>query len=401
MTRTVQTLRALSFVAMLALAPGAMPQHPHAGHGKAGGGARPSTELQATATIDARGVLWAAHKDAGHIAVSRSEDGGRNWSAPVRVTPAPETTDTGGDARPKVAVGPGGEVYVTWTRPLARPYTGEIRFSRSVDGGASFSAPMVVHADRQQITHRFDAIAVNARGQVFVAWIDKRDQEALRAKPGAAYRGAAVYWAVSDDRGASFRGDYKLADHSCECCRIGMLPREDGGMNAIWRHVFAPNTRDHALGVLGADGKAGPMARATFDDWKVDVCPHHGPSLAADAAGRLHAVWFTGVADKAGVHYARLREGGTEGQRRIGGQSAEHADLASIGDRLAIAWKEFDGKRSRLRALRSDNAGGQWRELELASTEGPSGQPQVLAGKAGFLVFWHRRDASLSVVELP
>jgi len=382
----------------------AFAQHDHADHGKgkAKGGmavGKTGTDLAASAVFDEKGVLWTAHKESGHIAVSRSDDLGRSWGKALRITPAPEATDSGGDARPKIAAGPGGALYVTWTRPLAKPYTGEIRYSRSIDGGMTFSAPAIVHADRQQITHRFDSLAVNAKGQVFVAWIDKRDQEALRGK--GAYRGAAVYWAVSDDRGATFRGDYKLADYSCECCRIGLLPAEDGTVQAIWRHVFEPNVRDHAMGVLTPEGKAGEVVRATFDDWRVDVCPHHGPSLARDAAGQVHAVWFTGAADKAGVFYGRMRKGGVDGQRRIGGAAAEHADLAAAGNRIAVAWKEFDGERSRLRAMRSDDAGATWRESELASSGGPSGHPFVLARDGAFHVFWNRRDAPLSVVPLP
>ncbi|HUN68518.1 MAG TPA: sialidase family protein [Burkholderiales bacterium] len=389
-------------LAACAAAHSAIAHEGHGEHGRSmgGGAGKEAAEQNASAAFDARGVLWAVHGDSGRIAVSRSEDLGRSWRKPVRVTAAIEATDSGGDARPKIAVGAGGELYVTWTRPLARPYTGEIRFSRSVDGGASFSAPLVVHADRQQITHRFDSIAVNAKGQVFVAWIDKRDQERLGAN-AKTYRGAAVYWAVSDDRGASFRGDFKLADYSCECCRIALLPREDGGVYAFWRHVFEPNIRDHALGEITARGAAGKVVRATFDDWRVDACPHHGASLAQDAGGQLHAVWFTGAPGKSGVYYGRLREGAVDGQRRVGGQTAEHADLSAIGNKLAIAWKEFDGERSRLRAARSDDAGRTWRESELAATDSPSGQPFVLAHDGTFYVFWNRRDAPLSVVTLP
>ncbi|MGH8018920.1 MAG: sialidase family protein, partial [Opitutaceae bacterium] len=201
-------------------------------HGGMGGDRAAQAELGAQAAFDAKGVLWAAHKVSGHIAVSRSEDLGRTWLNPVLVTPAPEQTDTGADARPKIALGPGGGIYVTWTRPMTKPYTGEIKFSRSVDGGRSFSAPVVVHRDRQEITHRFDSIAVNTKGQVIVAWIDKRDLMAAATAKGPAYRGAAVYFAVSDDHGATFRGDYKLADNSCECCRIALVCHADGGVTA-------------------------------------------------------------------------------------------------------------------------------------------------------------------------
>jgi hypothetical protein len=385
--------------AMVSRLPAACAQH--AGHGMPVTGAdstRP--DLGATAAFDARGALWAAHKDGGYIAVSRSDDAGRNWSQPVRVNSAMEPTDSGADARPKIALGNDGEIYVTWTRPLGKPFTGEIRFARSLDGGRSFSKPVTVHADRQEITHRFDAMAVNNKGQLFVAWIDKRDGVAAARARAPEFRGAAVYFAVSDDQGASFRGDYKLAEHSCECCRIALRPQEDGSLLAMWRHVFAPNIRDHALARMMPDGKAGEVRRVTFDDWRVDVCPHHGPSLDMDAGGRLHAVWFTQAPKNSGVFYGRLREGGVDLQRRIGGDSAEHADLAIIGNRVAVAWKEFDGERSRLRAMISENAGEHWRERELAVTADASDHPRVLVRTGTFQVFWNTRREPLLTVPL-
>ncbi len=372
----------------------------HADHGMPAKGtdaARP--DLGATAAFDAQGVLWAAHKDGGYIAVSRSADAGRSWSKPARVNNSLEATDMGADSRPKIVLGTGGEIYVTWTRPLGKPFTGAIRFARSLDGGRSFSAPVTVHADRQEITHRFDAMAVNNQGQLFVAWIDKRDGVAAARAKGPEYRGAAVYYAVSGDRGASFRGDYKLAEHSCECCRIALRPQDDGSVLAMWRHVFAPNIRDHALARMTPDGRPGEVRRVTFDDWRVDVCPHHGPSLDGDADGRLHAVWFTQAPKNSGVFYGRLRDGGVDLQRRVGGATAEHADLAISGNRVAVAWKEFDGERSRLRAMISDDAGEHWRERELAATPGASDHPRVLARAGAFHVFWNtRREPLLTVV---
>src|SRR6202040_2075816 len=100
-----------------------------------------------------------------------------------------------------------------------------------------------------------------------------------------------------------------------------------------------------------------------FDDWRIDACPHHGPSLAADAAGRLHAVWFTEGPKRSGVFYGRLGKDGVEALRRMGGETAEHADLAIIGERVAVAWKEFDGERSQLRAMLSEDGGNSWRDI--------------------------------------
>jgi hypothetical protein len=384
-------------------------QHAHHGAepapratGAKGAERMPRGALGSSATVDAAGAIWAVHTDGNHVVVRRSADAGATWSAPVRVNAQPERIEADGDSRPKIATGPGGEVYVTWTKPLSRPYTGEIRFSRSLDGGKTFSEPVAVHADRQEITHRFDSVATSKDGRVFVAWLDKRDGVAARAaKAKPEYRGAAIYFAVSDDRGASFRGDFKVADHSCECCRISLLPQQDGSMLAMWRHVFEPNERDHAVAQLNPDGSVTRFRRATFDRWRIDACPHHGPSLARDADGQLHAVWFNQGPQNAGVSYGRLRDGGVEGQRRIGGEAAEHADLAIIGRRVALVWKEFDGEQSVLRAMRSDDAGRNWTEHRLGATGGASAQPRVLVRDGRFIAFWHTRQEAVKTVVLP
>jgi hypothetical protein len=206
---------------------------------------------------------------------------------------------------------------------------------------------------------------------------------------------------VSDDRGATFRGDFKLADHSCECCRIALVPHRDGTVSALWRHIFAPNIRDHAMARLLPDGKPGEVRRATFEDWHVDACPHHGPSLAEDGTGRLHAVWFSLAPESTGVFYGRLTQGGVEGLRRVGRETAEHADLAVKGDQVAVAWKEFDGERSLLRGMMSKDGGENWQEHELASTGGASDQPRVVTFQDRFHVLWNTRNEPLSVIAFP
>ena len=380
-------------------------QHAHqAGHGAPATGK--GAELGALAAVDSHGIFWAAHKDGRHVVVSRSDDLGRSWSKPVRVTTDAEGTDTGGDARPKVAIGNQGEVYVTWTRSLRKPYTGEIRFSRSVDGGQSFSLPITVHADRQEITHRFDAISVNRNGQVFVAWIDKRDSAKAGASKARDYRGAAVYFAVSDDSGASFRGDYRLAEHSCECCRIALSPRADGSVLALWRHVFAPNIRDHALAAMYPDGRAGGVQRATFDDWRIDACPHHGPGLAAAPDGGYHAVWFgirkKGNEDIAAVRYAHLLADGSpvlESVRALPDERAEHADVLAAGQRVAVVWRSVSGVQSTLHAWLSKDGGKTFHLQTLGKVQGDNDHPRLAQQGARMVAVW-RNAKEVQVHEL-
>lgn len=79
------------------------------------------------------------------------------FSKPIKINLQNQKIGTDGDARPKISLANNGNIYVTWTQLLSAPYSGYIWFSRSLDGGKTFSPPIIVHQDRQQITHRFDA----------------------------------------------------------------------------------------------------------------------------------------------------------------------------------------------------------------------------------------------------
>lgn len=363
----------------------------------------PKIELGSSAAVDADGNLWIVSKEAatggGYLVLQTSRDMGQTWSAPKRVQQTPEAISADGENRPKLAFGSKGEIYLTYTKPLARPYTGDIRFARSTDGGRSFSAPITVHANRDLITHRFESLIVDQAGRIYVAWIDKRDAEAAAARKQR-YAGAALYYAVSDDGGVSFKGDYKVADHSCECCRIALALNPAGQPVALWRHVYAPNARDHALLALTADGKLGEPVRASFDDWRIDACPHHGPALAYAADSTRHQVWFNVKDNEGGVFYARANPAGVLGAPlKLGTAQAEHADVVVSGTELALAWKQFDGKATAIIGKLSSDGGLTWRDREFARTQGASDQPHLLNTGAGIILVWRTQNEGVLVIK--
>jgi hypothetical protein len=284
---------------------------------------------------------------------------------------------------------------------------------RSSDGGHTFSAPFTVHADRQVITHRFQSVGFDAQGVLHTLWIDKRDGEAARAAAGgqrSAYVGAAIYRNESRDGGASFGPDLKVAEHSCECCRIALAPTPEGQLGALWRHVFA-GERDHAFlrlgGASAASAAPAEPVRASRDGWKLEVCPHHGPGLASAAHGGFHAVWFGERDGAAGVRYGRL---GADGQplgavQRLPDAAAEHADVMSAGQRVAIVWRSYDGQAFHLRAWVSHDDGEHFSLRELASTALDNDHPRLASGggdasgSARLVVVWRTEDG-LSAFDL-
>ena len=148
----------------------------------------------------AEGRLWTAFVQDQHVYVSSSDDFGKQFSEAVRVNPVPEDAEHNGENRPKIIVN-GDEIYVTWTLKTSPRFTGEIRFSRSLDAGRTFSEPRTVNDDGLFTGHRFESLFLTESGHLYLTWIDKRDLEAA-IEAEQPYSGAAIYYAVSDDGGS-------------------------------------------------------------------------------------------------------------------------------------------------------------------------------------------------------
>jgi hypothetical protein len=353
-----------------------------------------------TPAFDGKGRLWVAFVEGDAVYASSSPDLGRTFAPAVRVTREAEKVDANGEARPKIAADAAG-LYVSWTRKGKAAFTGDVRFARSTDGGRTFGAPITVNDDGLPTGHRFDAISLGARGEVLLAWVDKRDQEAAKAR-GAAYDGAAVYYATSVDRGKTFARNVKLKDNACECCRLALARDPQGRAVLLFRDILPGGIRDHSLAVLGT----GAPARATFDDWKINACPHHGPSLAISADGTYHLTWFTAEGKAGGgLFYARSSDGGRSygAPRRLAPASgASHPFVLARGSAVHLVWKESRGDGSVIRSARSSDGGATWTDSrDAAATSGRADHPLLVADARRAYLSWFTDADGYRLIPLP
>jgi hypothetical protein len=358
--------------------------------GKMGQAALARPALSVGASFDHRGWLWLAKVEKGYLLVSLSEDKGKTFGAAVKVNSVPENIAADGENRPKIVATKDGRVYVSYTSSLEQPFSGHIRFSLSTDGGKTFAEPITVNDNREVISHRFEALTVDSRGRITLAWLDKRDQSAARQK-AQAYTGAAVYYAVSSDGGASFGPNRKLADNSCECCRVAMALDKDEVPVAFWRHIYGKNVRDHALARL--DGKSAPV-RVSHDQWEVDACPHHGPAISIADDGTYHLVWFDNGPQLHGLFYARSSDQGKtfSPPQAFGNFEAQagHPHVQAAGQNVFVVWKEFDGQQSVVRLMASKDGGKTWSaSRQVAATAGASDHPLLIAEGSRPYLSWY------------
>ncbi|MDH5388973.1 MAG: glycoside hydrolase [Gammaproteobacteria bacterium] len=357
-----------------------------------------------SAVFDNNGRLWLAWVFGEHVYVNYSDDKGKTYSPPVAVNTVAENIYAMGENRPKIVVTNKGHIYISWTQKLSKRFSGHIRFSRSIDGGKHFSEPITVNDHLVVTSHRFDAMAVNDRGDIYLAWLDKRDLLAAK-KAGQPYNGAAVYYAVSTDGGITFNTNEKIIDNSCQCCRVVMAIDNDQLPVVLWRHIFGDNIRDHALVKFDSQLKSGKVVRVSHDQWQVEACPHHGPDISIADNGSYHLVWFNNAPERHGLFYANTSDQGKNISTAINfgnyNKQAAHPQVLSQGKAVFIAWKEFDGKQATLLTMKSPDSGKTWSEPRvLEKTTGNSDHPLLINDGKKVYAVWHRRGQDYQLFPL-
>ena len=363
--------------------------------------------------FDTTGNLWRVSVHDGYLWVDKSADLGKTFSAPIKVNPTAQKIGSNNEARPDIALDTNNHIYVTWTQNLNARFAGYIWFARSIDAGKSFEKPYIVHQDRAEITHAFNALNVSPSGKIVVTWIDKRD--AVQAKKaGKKYDAAAIYYAVSNDHGKSFAVEKKLADSSCECCRIATANKPDGTTALLWRHVFEGSERDHMIAQIPPENSKPELHRSTFGHWKIDGCPHHGGALASAGSGKdwwgYHMAYFDGNDTKPGLYYSRMdgiawasspakKFGHNENQ--AGHPAILSLDDKTSGEQVWLVWREIEAKSHQIIGMFSKDGGRSWSDSKvLASTTDKADYPILLAKDNQAYLLWNTLKDGLKVMHL-
>lgn len=349
---------------------------------------------KATPTFAPDGTLWVVFATASRTAVVRSQDLGRTFSDPVAVHRDPLSLDWGPDARPQIAVDAKGHIFVAFNIFRDKAFNGEIFYSRSTDGGRSFAAARPITDNRE--SQRFQAIALDADGSVFAAWLDKRNRAPAAAR-GEKYVGAALAFAWSHDQGATYSPARLAQDNTCECCRLAVAFAGPGRPVIAFRNVFDKTVRDHAVVSFENPRTPGPVRRVSIDNWKTDACPHQGPSLAIGPDGTYHVAWFANGSARRGLFYAYSTDQGrsfSEPMAIAPGRNASRPSVLAAGDTVWLAWKEFDGKQTKTMTMASHDGGRRFGEPRAAAqTSQTSDHPMLLTdGRQVFLSWLTLRD---------
>lgn len=390
----IRTILGAGFASVLAAATLTLPASAQMSHQHASEAACEGTELRCATKVTpffaADRTLWLAWMAGGRVSVAASKDTGKTFSTPVPVTTEQLNLDWGPDARPMLVVDRKGGIAVAFATFRDQAFNGEVFTTRSDDGGRTFAPVKTITANAE--SQRFQALALDADGTVFAAWLDKRNRVPAKAA-GQSYDGAGLFFASSRDGGATYT-EAKLAhDNTCECCRLGLAFAGPGRPVVVFRNIFDGGVRDHAIVTFDDLATPGEIHRVSTDDWQIKACPHHGPSLAVSPSGAYHVTWYTNGKARKGLFYAHSRDGGRtfSAPMPIGqvDRNPTRPYVLSTKTATTLAWKEFDGETTTVMIMQSHDDGETWsKPSAVATTTDASDHPLLAATSDHVFLSW-------------
>ncbi|GAA4460450.1 hypothetical protein GCM10023189_35580 [Nibrella saemangeumensis] len=202
----------------------------------------------------------------------------------------------------------------------------QIVYCASNDGGTTWSIPTPVHQDKtaQMVRGFFDAIVL-ANGEVGVAY--------LNDIPGKPHERDLRFVTTANGK---FGPEKVLDPFVCDCCNISLLVDASGTLRMYYREN-QDNIRDIAH--LSSTDNGQTFTKASIlspDNWKVNGCPHSGPTSAIGAGTNLIA-WFSGTTDAPGIRVANQ-----QGKRLfvIDNPTAKNAWLAPAPNAAVLVWEQ-------------------------------------------------------------
>jgi hypothetical protein len=313
-------------------------------------------------------AIWERQNATAHdLQVSTRAPGG-NFSAPLELAPTAN--------EPEVATTPSGEAVAVWRHFDAGSGNYVIQTSTRFPGG-SFSVPTEISISKASALPQSLRVAVNAAGEVAVAWVQKDPDSAL--DPDQFFVEASVRPA-----GGSFSVPAVVSPSPLTpgdgATGPGVALDGAGDVFVVWEYF---DGTDHLVQAAVGSPGGGFAPPLSLSPGGTDA---FSPQVAADAGGDATAVWTQSDGADFIVQASTRPAGGSfsaPGGLSEAGVDALAPEIAMTPSGAAtVAWTLSSGSETLLQAV-ARAAGGSFSPLEDVSTPGESALFPDLAMNAG------------------
>jgi hypothetical protein len=300
---------------------------------------------------------------------SRSTDGGGSFSTPQNVS-----NDAADSLGPQVAVDASGNISVVWESDDIR--FGAL-FSHSTDGGATFSIPIDLATNTGGSFGPQLVVAVD--GSISVVWEDDFDFQ------------SDISFSRSTDKGETFSAPKNLSNNTGFSFRAQIAVDVSGNIDVVW----VDNTAGNYDVLFSRSSDRG----ATFSSPK-NLSNSPGDSLNAqigvDANGSVYVIWPDTVPPvfNKDIFFTRSSDGGANFSvpanlsNNTGKSSNPWISVDAAGG-INLTWQDATPGLGNIFFARSLDAGATFSTQNLSHDSGSSSDAQVAADKNGNLnVVW-------------
>lgn len=211
-----------------------------------------------------------------------SNDAGKTWLKPVLVSEQGKVS-LGMRRGPRIAITKEAIVIAAIAGEQGRGADGDVMVWRSLDRGATWSAPKKVNDVPASAREGLHSVAAGGKNTLFATWLDLRE------------KGTKLYGSVSSDGGLTWSANrlvYQSPSGSiCECCHPTADVDSQGVIGVMFRNSLDGN-RDMYL-VRSSDGGVtfGTATKLGSGSWKLNGCPMDGGSLLLGPKNTNVTVW--------------------------------------------------------------------------------------------------------------
>lgn len=258
---------------------------------------------------------------------------------------------------PQVAVDAAGNINVVWEDDTAN--NSNVLFSRSTDGGTTFSAPKNLS---NSTGYSFNPrIAVDSNGGINVVWVDNT--------PG----NQDVFFSRSTDGGASFSAPQNLSNDTPDSASPQIGVDSSGNISVVWEND------DITYGIMYRHSTDGGVTFSTVTNLATNTTGSFGPQMAIGVDGSISVVWEDDFNFQSDISFSRSTDKGvsfsaSKNLSNNSGNSFSAQVAVDLSGNIEVAWTDNTPGNAEIVFTHSSDGGATFAGTKnLSNSPGDSG----------------------------